>query len=206
MDICKETIDRCIDNALNSKSKLTDEIFGIEGMSSVPIRHLLNNIMSYPDINYLEIGVYRGSTFISALYGNRVNAVCIDNWSEFGEGSRDVFLSNCQKFGINDFLFLECHSFEMDISQIKDKINVYFYDGNHSVGGTAKSLTYFYPIFADMFLYIVDDYAWDEVREGVDSGIKECGLSIVSEWDLESSLISNERTWWNGLGIFILKK
>jgi hypothetical protein len=48
----------------------------------------------------LEIGCWRGSTLIAALYGNESSirhAVGIDNWSQF-KGPKREFLANVQQF------------------------------------------------------------------------------------------------------------
>lgn len=69
-------------------SKLNIDIYYIEGMSSPKNRRLLNLLCERPNTNYLEIGMWRGSTLISALYNNEktVNkAVAIDNFSEFDQ-------------------------------------------------------------------------------------------------------------------------
>jgi hypothetical protein len=53
---------------------------------------------------------------------------------------------------------------------------------------------------------VVDDYDWIGVQSGTKEGIKECGFEILYERYLESGIGNNEDGWWNGLGIFILKK
>jgi len=52
-------------------SNLNENILNIHGMSSAKNRHFLNNICNFPYVNYLEIGCWKGSTFISALYENQ---------------------------------------------------------------------------------------------------------------------------------------
>ena len=93
---------KSIINAARGHSKLSNKALRLPGMSSKRNRHLLNNIVDMPDVNYLEIGVHKGSTFISALYQNDINyAYAIDNWSEFGNVEK-TFLKNCNKFSINN--------------------------------------------------------------------------------------------------------
>jgi hypothetical protein len=77
---------------------LPDEVRQIEGMSGQKYRLLINQLVgSISDARYLEIGSLAGSTAAAALYGNRVRALCIDNWSEFG-GSRELFFQTSRKF------------------------------------------------------------------------------------------------------------
>ena len=70
--------------ANNKESKINNDILDIEGMSGVKSRHFFNNICSCDDTRYLEIGSFHGSTFSSALYKNKIQAVAIDNWCQFG--------------------------------------------------------------------------------------------------------------------------
>jgi len=201
-----EHIENSINNAINHKSKLNEEILLLKGYSSRKNRHLLNNIVNMPNVNYLEIGVYMGSTFISSLYQNNVNsAYAIDNWSEFGE-NRNVFTTNCYHFNVNNFEFFENDSFKVDLSKIKNKINVYFYDGNHSEESSCNALTYYYSVLDDEFILIVDDFDWENPQHGIRRGIKECGLEIIYEQHLKSNGMNDIDTWWNGIYVSILKK
>lgn len=205
----KEHIDKSIDNALKHISNIdNDDILSINGMSSERNRHLLNNLLNINDVNYLEIGVHKGSTFVSALYKNNINSsYAIDNWSEFNNGDiKSEFLKNCNNFNINNFKFIENDSFKLDLNDIKNKINIYFYDGNHTTESTIKSLEYYYDILDDEFIFIVDDYDWDYVQKGVKIGIENCKLNIIYEKYLKSDFCGDKNTWWNGLYIVILKK
>lgn len=66
----------------------------VEGMSGQRYRDLINVLIgSVANARYLEVGSWAGSTATAALFGNTVNAVCIDNWSQFG-GPRDAFVAN----------------------------------------------------------------------------------------------------------------
>ena len=73
-------IESAIKNAENNYSKLPNDILDIDGFSGNKTRHLYNNICNIPDINYLEIGTYMGSTFISAMYQNSIRGIAVDNW------------------------------------------------------------------------------------------------------------------------------
>ncbi|MBT4497522.1 MAG: hypothetical protein HOC74_07365 [Gemmatimonadetes bacterium] len=67
-------------------SKLDKPIFFLNGMSSPKVRHFLNNLCELPQTRYLEVGCWRGSTLISALYDNHASVnevIAIDNFSEF---------------------------------------------------------------------------------------------------------------------------
>lgn len=196
-------MDKIIKNSMNGVSGLDVRILSIDGMSSAWGRHLLNNLIQG---TYLEVGVWHGSTFISALYGKELKAYAIDNFCQYNENkSRESFFENCAFFGVKDFKFFEQDAFTVDLSGI-EKIDYYFYDGDHTFEATTKALTYYYPVLADKFMFIVDDYNWNDVRSGVKQGIKDCDLTVKKSWELKSEKGNDKDTWWNGMGIFILQK
>ena len=183
-------------NAIDEKSKLDDSVFSIQGMSSIKNKHLLNNLLNKEDVNYLEIGVHQGSTFVSALYGNNVNsAYAIDDWSQFnGKKSKKVFESNCEAFNIVNYELFNENSFKLDLSKIKTKINVYFYDGDHFEEWSYAAIKYYYEVLADQFILIVDDYDWPMVRKGIERGISDCNLNILYENHLQSNFCGDKDT------------
>jgi hypothetical protein len=203
-------IEQSIINAINGESKLTPDILDITGMSSPRNRHLLNNLLDMPDVNYMEIGAYKGSTFISAMYQNNVNySYVIDDWSEcedIHDDARTAFLRNCKTFEVPNYELIEINCFAIDLAKIKNKINVFFYDGNHERKLTRNSLLYYFNVLADEFLYIVDDYDWEGPSLGVADALEKVNLEVVYSRHLKSNGMNDMNTWWNGLGIFILKK
>ena len=52
------------------QSKISERERDLYGISSPRLKALLNNICSKEGTNYLELGVFKGSTLISAAYGN----------------------------------------------------------------------------------------------------------------------------------------
>lgn len=54
----------------NERSKLTGIEKDIHGQSSIRLKCLINNLASKVNTKYLEVGVYKGSTAISALFDN----------------------------------------------------------------------------------------------------------------------------------------
>ena len=85
-------------NAYSNQSNLTEDVLSVEGMSGNKTRHLYNNICNLNNANYLEIGTWKGSSFISAMYNNtNTKGYCVDNWVEFG-GPKNEFYNNINKF------------------------------------------------------------------------------------------------------------
>ncbi len=70
-----EHVELSIQNAIDNISKINNDVINVEGMTGIKTRHLYNNICSYKKSNneklkYLEIGTWKGSSLISALYKN----------------------------------------------------------------------------------------------------------------------------------------
>jgi hypothetical protein len=212
METYKTHIETSFSNAENYTSKITIDIINMEGMSGTKTRHFYNNLLSIPDARYLEIGTWKGSSVCSAMCGNKAKVICIDNWSEFG-GPKNEFLINFEKFkGENEASFIENDCFSVNVSKLP-KINMYMYDGNHTNESHYKALLHYYNCLDDIFIFIVDDWNWKEVRDGTMTSIQKLNLKILYEkevrltWDNsvtpEPELSKN---WWNGIYIAILQK
>jgi len=204
-----EHIQNCIDQTLRGDSNLDEYALAIQGMSSPKVRNLLNFLVSMPSAKYLEIGVFKGSTFYSALVNNNpMCAVAIDNWSQFG-GHKSEFQNNIDKLSpsINGVV-IDQDSFSDNISQrlTNNKFNIYFYDGDHKENDQRLALSHYIHHLENEFIYICDDWNWNEVVSGTKKGIAECDLKIVNEWTLHANQNGDNENWWNGLWVAHIKK
>lgn len=212
MEEYKKLIDTAFENAENNISKITKEIIDIDGMSGIKTRHFYNNLLNYNDARYLEIGTWKGSSVCSAMCNNSAKVVCIDNWSEFG-GPKNEFLSNFSKFkGNNDAIFIEDNCYNVDITRLP-KFNIYMYDGNHSIDSHYKALLHYYDCLDDIFIFIVDDWNWKDVRNGTIQSIEKLKLKVLYEKNIRLTFDDSttpmtlaRNTWWNGIYVAILKK
>ena len=190
------------------------EILELEGMTGTKTRHLYNNICSnLTSVKYLEIGTWNGSSSVSAIYKNNIDAVFIDNWCQFG-GTSEVFQKNITKFNSDSrFSLVESDCWKVDLSKI-GPFNVYLYDGDHTELDHFKALEYYLPVLEPDFVFLVDDWNWPEVRDGTMRAIRELDLTIkfrheifVSSEEIKNSPYHKGReTWWNGCGVFLLSK
>jgi hypothetical protein len=192
--------------AEKEQSKLPQSILKLDGMSSPKNRHLLNNLCMMDNSRYLEIGVWKGSTFISALLNNECSvetATGIDNWSEFG-GPISEFEDNCRKYlPDRKFVFINNDCFKVPKETLERDVNIYFYDGNHTLEATCLAFIYYYPILADEFIMIVDDWNHEDARKGTNLALQ----SDLFEIKFKRELISpHGGEWWNGLLLMVLKK
>lgn len=201
----KQHVELAFENAEKGESKITDGILNMEGMSGKKTRHFYNNLLNKDDARYLEIGTWKGSSVCSAMYGNKAKVVCIDNWSEFG-GPKNEFLTNFDTYkGENEASFIEQDCYKTDISQFP-KFNIYMYDGNHTKDSHYKALVHYYNCLDDIFVFIVDDWNWEDVRNGTYESFKQLNLSVLYEKEIYTPGNSTYETWWNGIYVAILKK
>ena len=212
METYKTLIERAFKNAENNISKNTNDIINMEGMSGTKTRHFYNNLLNTEDSRYLEIGTWKGSSVCSAMCGNKAKVVCIDNWSEFG-GPKSEFLVNFEKFkGENQAIFIENDCYKVDVSKLP-KFNIYMYDGNHTNESHYRALLHYYNCLDDVFIFIVDDWNWKDVRDGTLNSIQKLNLKILYQkeirltWDNSHTPQPQAKdTWWNGIYVAILKK
>lgn len=188
---------------------LPPEILSISGMSSEKVKIFLNSLMYLLDrVAYLEIGLLKGSTFISALYGNEFKvsrALGIDNWSEFDK-AYDEFKSNFDKHlkPIPSINIINADCFQIQLPD--SKFNVYFYDGGHGQEEQKKAFTYFNPSLEDVFIAIVDDWNWESTRLGTFEAFKELKYDVIKQWELPANGNGDAYQWWNGLYVAVIQK
>ena len=198
-------IEKAFQNAENNISKITNDIITMEGMSGIKTRHFYNNLLNTEDARYLEIGTWKGSSVCSAMCYNKAKVVCIDNWSEFG-GPKYEFIVNFLKFkGENDAIFIENDCYKVDVS-VLPKFNIYMYDGNHTNESHYNALLHYYNCLDDIFIFIVDDWNWEEVRDGTINAIKKLNLKVLYKKEIFTPANSTYDTWWNGIYVAILQK
>lgn len=192
----------------------TFTLTSIDGMTSSKFRVLLNRLLFDPH-PYLEIGPYLGATACAAMENNEGPFYVCDNFSEFnpsGENEKK-FWENIEKVSPHrhNLTFFNQDCFTVNLSQIKDKISVYFYDGRHLEEDQYKALTYFAPAMDDVFIYLVDDWmGLPGYSEGVQRGTFKAIRDLKLKQHLYISLGSDKRDdmgeWGCGTGAFVLSK
>jgi hypothetical protein len=200
-----EHINKSLEKTNKLQSKITPEILEMDGMSGKKTRHFYNNICSMNDARYLEIGVFKGSSICAAMCNNNMTCLAIDNWSEFG-GPKSEFLTNFNKFkGNNNAKFIEKNCWDVDVSTL-GTFNIYMYDGNHTETSHYQALNHYLPCLDNIFIYLVDDWNWDNVRTGTMKGIKDTNCEIMYQKEIFTESNNPSNDWHNGISIFVLKK
>lgn len=206
---------RSIEMANSNSSKLTEEILNIDGMSGYKTRHLYNNLCSIDGLNYLEVGSWKGSSFVSSLFENKVNGVAIDNWSEFN-GPKNEFLQNVNRFCKNSsFKFIEKNCFDVTEDEVKSiygEIDIYLYDGAHDYLSHKMAITHYKKMLSKYSIIIIDDFRddtihWAEVKRGTIDGISESNLKVRHSIEIITKQEeSGKYEYWNGFGLFVCEK
>jgi len=188
----------------------------LEGMSGRRYRLFINALIRLiPNPRYLEVGVWAGSTLCSAIAGNKVQAVAIDNWSQFG-GPRELFLENLKRFRAGS----EVTVLERDFRSLRfadyGRFNVYLYDGPHSAADQHDGIALALPALDSEFVLIVDDWNWAEVRTGTHSAIDRLELEVVFAIEVRTTaddthppncgFEAKTTDWHNGYFIAVLRK
>jgi hypothetical protein len=183
-------------------------------MSGTKYRTFINNfVRSYPNAKYLEIGSWQGSTAASALCGNAVKALCIDNWSEFG-GPRSAFVANIEKVlslsPAVDFRFIEDDFRKVDYTTL-GRFNIFLFDGPHAELDQYDGIMLVRPALQTPFVLIVDDWNFSAVRLGTFMAIRGAKYSIASSIEIrttQDNTLAQDREknsdWHNGYFIAVL--
>lgn len=205
------------EKALKEESNLPDWILTLNGMSGKRYRHFVNNLIAtVPDARYLEVGSWKGSTAMAAIYGNKVSAVCIDNWSQFGN-VRAEFCNNAERC-TNDDTLLELHEGDFRDVNYADigKHNVYFFDGPHEEEDQYDGLALALPALDDEFILIIDDWNDPRPRDGTMRAIEELGIEVRYSMEIRTSNgvdivyptphVLENSLWHNGYYFAVCKK
>ena len=164
----------------------------IAGMSTENICLLINELVKNIAVNgtYLEVGIYRGRSIISAaLFNPSTQCIGIDNFSESNGINRtfsgktidnipneEVLNTNLSKFPeLNNVTYYK-NDCEEELKTLKAKIDVYFYDGNHSYESQIKGLNSILPRLSKNGIIIVDDVNLTDVQN---ANKKFIGTKIV---------------------------
>ena len=180
-------------------TKIPDWIRFMPGMSGRKYRYLINNLVSLiEDARYLEIGSWTGSTACSAIYGNKVKIVCIDNWSQFNNTEdipyqRVLNIKNPKKeFEINtkkvisekiDFKFIESDFRKINYNEV-GKFNIYVFDGPHEIKDQYDGIAIVQPSLDDIFILIIDDWNTSHIRQGTLEVINDLNIKIISKIEI----------------------
>ena len=213
-----DAVKNALDRSRREESKLSQTVLNLPGLTSHKVKHFINNMCEMPDTSYLEVGVYQGAMFASALEGNNIIANAVDNWSDTHnvpmkdidikaekEDTKQVFLKNIRPYTGGKSVTIVDSDSEDSLSKIPVKSNVVLYDGDHTVEAHYSFLTKYNSKIDNTFCLIIDDWNWSQVRHGTLRSIEKLGYKVLFKEEIFTEG-EDPTDFWNGLGIFVLNK
>ena len=214
-----EFVDRvlnAIDMASKHESSFNEDRYHIAGLSSHKVRHFLNNLCSYSNTIYLELGCYTGSTFYAALENNPIRAFAVDN---FGHENikpfrDDVFLPEVKnpaaeflsRFTNPRWGFASKNITELTEKDICDKPNVIFYDADHEYYEQTQNLESIKNLIADKFILVLDDANFEGVVESANEFVSSNNYSVLFSRKILTTVLEDDTSWWNGMYVMVVQK
>lgn len=203
-------IEQAIERAHKEQSKLTPEVLALPGMSSPKVRHLYNNLGNL-STRYFEVGCWKGASLISTCFGNEIKHFACDNFSEFNPDglAKDEFERNCLDH-LDYYSYANKDCFTIEKYEIPLWADLFLFDGGHSFDDHKRAVTHFFPMMADQFIFVVDDFSHPDfhaVKEGTMAGLEavKYQYEVVKSWEIFEEGEGSVR-WWNGIAIFLIQK
>ena len=202
---------RAFTSAIGSDHRLPDAVYEIEGMSGRAFRTLLNELMNAIEpARYLEIGSWRGSTVIAALFGNGCRALCVDDWSQFDGAKRDL-VRTLRRFELDDRVEIAEADFRAVDYRAIGQFDVLFFDGPHAAKDHHDGILLTQPALRDEYVLLVDDWNWLPARKGTLGALAAAGASILFAIEIRTTQDDRHTAhyggdWHNGCFLAVVKK
>ena len=160
----------------------------VDGMSGQKYRAMINRFaFLFGETRYLEIGSWKGSTLCSILSENSIDAVVIDNWSEFG-GPVNEFRSNLAHFvGESRVQVIESDWRDVDFACLGD-FDVFLSDGPHDEAQQRDATAAGLVALKSTGLLVVDDWNWDYVRKATAEALQIAGRKLLFTIEVRTTL------------------
>jgi Methyltransferase domain len=195
------------DLALAGQGQMDEAVYRVGGFCGRRFRLFLNNLIrSLDDPRCLEIGMFKGATLCAAINNNRITAVGIDDWSQF-DGPAAEFYANLAHFTHKGarVSIIEQNFRTIDYRSI-GKSNVLFYDGSHEEQDQYDGVLMPLPAVDSPAILLVDDWNWDQVRNGTRNALRDAGARVDYYLELRTTLDGTlpevafgDSDWHNGL-------
>lgn len=209
-----DKINEAIAKSLRHESHIDPDILNITGFSTGVMRRAWNWLARIGDKPvYVELGCYGGGTLCAAMNNSpELTVVGVDNGSQ-DFGNPTIFQQlrdNVDRFksGAKSVKLIEGDIFGIDLKEIPNNITCLFYDGNHDREFQAKALPHYFDKLADVALFLVDDFSWqDSVAAGTQDGFKALKgrVKIERQWILSDGY-ADSPNWHNSVGVFLISK
>lgn len=181
---------------------------GVYGMSTENVRFLLNEIVRRyaKGGTYLEIGTLHGCSLLSAaLYNESTRCIGIDNFSQFNsdEMNERMLQENLAKFSSPANIEFYNADYKNALPKLCAneplKIDVYFYDGEHSYASQTDGLRVILPYLAADGIILVDDINGRQTERANRDFLRDHPEFRSSLRILTKRNCSDD--WWNGVEV-----
>lgn len=212
-----EAIKDAIEKAKNHQSKMDETAWSVPALSSLKIRHLMNNLGAI-STRYFEAGVHVAGLFSSTIRNNPNLISVTANDSFASDLDSDIkyepqFHENTQKCLCSEtrFQLLKGDTFSFSPKDVVGLIDLYLFDADHSYESQRKAMTHFLPSMANEFIVCVDDWQYGDVKKGTLDGIEDSKCQVLLQEELVNPEPYSEDQhlndlWWRGFTVFLLKK
>ena len=130
----------------------------------------------------------------------------VEGWTAPDGDPFDIFKNNLDKVeGDNSVIAYNQSVESVVVESIPHSANVVFYDGDHNYDSTKNFLDKYYSKFEETLILIVDDWNWPQIQSATRDHIQ----SHEYEIQLEKEILTkgeDPEDYWNGLGVFVLRK
>lgn len=199
-------------DAMALRGNLSDGAYAVPGFSGRKFRLFMNNLVAQVENpSYLEIGVYHGASFCSAMAGNKLRIVGIDNWLgnwDNYDGDRAIFDRHLSNFVTpdTDVTIMQGDFRHAEYARM-EKFNIMFYDGSHAEKDQYDGVYLPSSAMQDNYILVVDDWNWAHVRKGTHDALRDLMLDIEYSVEVRTSFAGEtfpvihgqNSEWHNGM-------
>jgi hypothetical protein len=206
--------ENALERAAQYDGTLPESVLSMVGMSGRKYRLFINNLIgSISGPRYLEVGSWAGSTLCSAIHGNDVTAVAIDNWSEFDGPSNLFFGALAQSVSSSTRVSVINRDFRQLNYASLGRFNVYLFDGPHAAQDQYDGIAMALDALDHEFIFIVDDWNWSYVREGTYAALADLNLAVdwsaevrTTQDDTHPAIKQQDSDWHNGYFVGLIRR
>jgi hypothetical protein len=202
------------EDALAGRGSMDERIIHLQGFCGRKHRLFFNNLVrAVEDPRYLEIGIFYGATFCAALAGNKVTALGIDNWTEYGGNANGFYANLAAIKGADASVTILEQDFRTVHYDDIGKFNIFFYDGPHSTEDQYDGICMAIPALDDQAILLVDDWNWQRVRDGAMNAVRDAGyrfefcVEVRTSFDESIPALAYAHSdWHNGMFAAVISK
>lgn len=178
-------------------------IASLDGYTGLKQRYFLNTLMKFRHWNYLEVGVFKGASLLSAAAGNEGYFHGIDN---FVEGTLSEACANITKLDqANVKLTVEN---VLEVNGFNRQSHVVFYDANTDEQACYRGMWHLKTLGAicDPFILITDNWSYESSRAQYHTLLHDMNWHAFAEFVLMSDKDSDIDGWWNGWCVSVISR